>query len=1545
MAALVVLTLALGFGVQGGAAIALTLPPDFVVENAVPNTSFDTPTGIAFLPDGRMLVAEKRGRVWMVEHGVRAATPLWSADAEVENLHDRGLLGIAVPPDFAAHPYLYLLYTVDPDSDGADFNDNAFGRLTRYRFSPVDPNALDLSTRTVLFGTDWPHGPLADFLSHTIGTLRFGADGSLLVSIGEGASFTDMDAGGLDPSAFGPGRTDPNEDIGAFRAQDLGSLGGKVLRIDPETGHGYASNPFADGDLASVRSRVWAYGLRNPFRFTVRPGSGSPDTASADPGALFIGDVGWGTWEELDIARHAGINFGWPCREGPVLSSYAAANPAHHPCSEIGTPLNPSLPTDPAVMWHHVIPALSTPAGIRGRASIGGVFYGGTRYPAGYRGGYFFADYGDDWIRVASVDDSDHVTAVHEFGQGLGSPVDFASDPQDGDLVYVAIEANEVRRIRYAGVGGDAVPTAKATTTTPVGIAPHAATFSSAGSYDPEGQPLGLVWNFGDGGGSTLASPIHTYAHAGTFAAVLTVRDPAGNEGRDTAVVVVTADAQFPTTPVLDAFARANGGLGPSWISLVPGLGVLGGRLAAATGSGEALWSARRFAGTQEAYVTVTAATPTAPRHVLLLQAQGSGAADDRIEVRWEAVPNWLWVLSRVHGVTSAWGLWAGVSFAPGDRFGARAYANGVVDVFRNGTTIGRAVLPEWTVGATGGYIGVSLTDAPDTRLDDLGGGDAVIDPNHEPVAQVLSPADGSFFAIGDNVHWSGAATDAEDAPAALTHHWRIDIHHNNHVHPSSLVSEDAAWDMSAPNHDDGTGFHLEGLFITSDTHAASDTARVSLYPELDLSPSPVGSVPGFPGTTAPVRWSFRIRNHGRMPSPRSHWVLMSEQGAIAAGDTLVPARDSVEIALQSLGALAPGRHTLRVVVDSLAEVHEVNESDDALVRELDVVAGPGCEGVIEPGVASACLAAPGASATVPIVVHRTDARPVRGYSVRVHLSSDLELVGGPSGITEGSYLASAGSPTVFQVLDAGGGAYTVDAAVLGLPCGAIAASGQLFRVAVRRRAGTAGPQTVQVDAVVVRDCTNLPVAIVAASAVGGDSIGPPAITAVAATRSTVVGSLAGTNRVRVDFELPPGASGCEVYRAGFGSYPEYDDATGAGAPPAPTVYPPGAPWMLTAISAPSQSDDPGARGFWSYVVYTRGACGAVSPPSPPSAGGLDYLLGDVHDGLAAHHGDGRVDTRDISALGAHYGAVLASADTLADLDIGPTSDGTADGRPLTDDRVDFEDLMIASDAWQPPAAALAHSAGARRADLAGSRASSLSPPHTPPDEIAAAALTLGEPVTDPDGDRVIPVWLHARVPVHGVHLRLAAEPGAALVHDIVAGAWANALKAPALVWSTAALEADLVVLGRGQALLGDGEILRVQLQPGAAADARVIIAEVDVRDVHNRRVPVRLAAAGSSPASPAPAATSLERVYPNPMRGDLSIAFALARGSQARLALYDLAGRRVRTILDASLAAGPRSERWDGRDARGARAPAGLYLLRFDAAGIAQTRRVLLVW
>ncbi len=435
--ALVMITVA---GACSGPVQADELPPGFEVQTVA--SGFERPVGIAFAGDGRMFVAEQRGMVWVVEEGRTLPEPFIDLRDEVNGPWDRGLLGIALHPQFPSNRHAYLLYTVDPIFGEPDERpgSGAFGRLTRYTGTAASAgNVADPASRLVLLGTVPAEGiPVCD-PSHTVGSVRFGLDGSLFVSAGDGAHFDQVDAGGLDPDCFRGGMFPPEEDIGAFRAQYLDSLAGKILRIDPATGLGLSTNPYWTGDASDNRSKVWASGLRNPYRVTVRPGS-------PPPGTLYIGDVGWFTFEEIDVAT-GGENFGWPCVEGtgPTFG-YREADPAHSGCDTIPGPLDA-----PLAAWHHSNPFLSSPQGFTGSTALAGDFYRGECYPPPFDCAFFFADHSFSWIRALEVDDQDNLIALHPFAYDIDWIVDLTADPSDGDLHYTALLAGEVRRIRYGG--------------------------------------------------------------------------------------------------------------------------------------------------------------------------------------------------------------------------------------------------------------------------------------------------------------------------------------------------------------------------------------------------------------------------------------------------------------------------------------------------------------------------------------------------------------------------------------------------------------------------------------------------------------------------------------------------------------------------------------------------------------------------------------------------------------------------------------------------------------------------------------------------------------------------------------------------------------------------------------------------------------------------------------------------------------------------------------------------------------------------------------
>jgi glucose/arabinose dehydrogenase len=927
-------------------ASAIDLPSQFVADDAVPSAGFDTPVGIAFFPSGRMLVAEKRGVVYSVFNGVKAPNPMIDLQNEVLDNVDRGFLGVAIDPNYAANRFVYFLYTVDPDTNGVDSNDDGFGRLVRYTVSPTDSTVVLASSRTILMGRNWREGPLIASPSHTIGSIRFGRDGSLLVSTGDGAQYTNMDDGGQDPQAFGATKTNPQEDIGAFRAQYMNSLCGKILRLNPANGHGYPSNPFYNGDETSIQSRIWAYGLRNPFRFTVRPGTGSTNPANGNPGTLYIGNVGWATYEEMEVASQGGRNFGWPCYEGPATSGpYQGANPPHDGCNTLPNP-NPAFA--PLATWHHDDANQSIPPGFLGNASIGGVFYTGTSYPAAYQGRYFFGDYGQSWIKLAVVDANNQLLQILDFANNAAGPVDFATNPVNGDLYYVSIGSSQVFRIRYTGAqGGNSPPTAVANANPDVGTPPLVVNFSSAGTFDIDNDPIQYSWAFGDGQGSISPNPQHTYTLPGVYNAVLTVDDGHSGVDRDTVRIICAESGNFPTTTVLDGFNRANGPLGANWVDPaygMAGVDIVSNQLHHACCYQAPVWLPNVFGPDQECYITITQLAANEPGHDLMLKVQGNSWDNPHLEVRYDDV------LKRIGVATytapgPGWedrGFISPVTFVSGDQLGARAFSNGTVEVYKNGLLIGQVSIDGWPYAGMGGRIGLTLDGTTGARFDNFGGGNTVIDSNTPPNATILNPPDGMFYAAGDLIQLNGTATDAQDPISALTFRWEMDIHHNNHVHPNSVVQTGQYGSYIADNHDDGTGVFDEIRLIVTDTGAKKDTARVFIYPEIDLEPSAVTVVPSSPGTTASAEYSFWIRNRGRMPAPLSRWRLTADNTLLAQGDIIVPARDSVFVSQVVMPTLAQGTYTLRLKADSLAAVVETNELNNAVARPMTVVPGNG---------------------------------------------------------------------------------------------------------------------------------------------------------------------------------------------------------------------------------------------------------------------------------------------------------------------------------------------------------------------------------------------------------------------------------------------------------------------------------------------------------------------------------------------------------------------------------------------------------------------------
>ncbi|MEO1258253.1 MAG: PQQ-dependent sugar dehydrogenase [Bacteroidota bacterium] len=308
------------------------LPDGFYDEVVVDN--FDPFVGIVFDETGRGFTWRRTGEVFLLDtNEVLSPDPVVDISEEVASWWDMGMLGFALDPKFLDNGQVYLFYVVDrhhliyhgtPEYDpNVTTTDKAtIGRITSFvldktnDFKTVVPNS-----RKVIIGATKETGFPMLFKTHGTGSLAFGADGTLLASCGDTGHPDWVDVGGsaetYHAQALADGIMREEENVGTFRSQLLNSLSGKIIRIDPETGEGVPSNPFYDPAAPdSPRSKVWSLGLRNPYRFIVRPNTGSHFSDDGDPGELVIGDVGSNFWEEINIATAGGQNFGWPMYEG-----------------------------------------------------------------------------------------------------------------------------------------------------------------------------------------------------------------------------------------------------------------------------------------------------------------------------------------------------------------------------------------------------------------------------------------------------------------------------------------------------------------------------------------------------------------------------------------------------------------------------------------------------------------------------------------------------------------------------------------------------------------------------------------------------------------------------------------------------------------------------------------------------------------------------------------------------------------------------------------------------------------------------------------------------------------------------------------------------------------------------------------------------------------------------------------------------------------------------------------------------------------------------
>jgi glucose/arabinose dehydrogenase len=347
-------------------------------------SGFSSPVGIENARDGsgRLFIVQQSGQIRIISGGSVLPTPYLDIAPFIVSGGEQGFLGLAFDPNYANNGFFYVNYTRQPD--GATV-------IARYQRSSNDPNRADPNSGSTLLTVAQP------FANHNGGQLRFGPDGYLYIGLGDGGSGND------------PGN----------RAQDRSTLLGKMLRIDVHNGSPYAippSNPFQNDGNPNTLGEIWAYGLRNPWRFSF-------DRLTGD---LFIADVGQNAWEEVDFqagGTGAGANYGWRVMEANQCTALGGG-PACFSASF----------TPPIVEYGHDL----------GCSVTGGFRYRGSAMPA-MAGVFLYGDFCSGRIWAASQYASGAWASTELFATGFN--ISTFGEDESGELYVAAYNTGVIYRM------------------------------------------------------------------------------------------------------------------------------------------------------------------------------------------------------------------------------------------------------------------------------------------------------------------------------------------------------------------------------------------------------------------------------------------------------------------------------------------------------------------------------------------------------------------------------------------------------------------------------------------------------------------------------------------------------------------------------------------------------------------------------------------------------------------------------------------------------------------------------------------------------------------------------------------------------------------------------------------------------------------------------------------------------------------------------------------------------------------------------------------
>lgn len=381
--------------------------------------NFTAPIAMVEPPDQthRLFVVDEIGKIWIImPDGRRLSEPFLDISNKMvqlqANYDERGLLGLAFHPEYQTNGKFYVFYTAPSNGGGPAIGVswNNVSRVSEFRVMNSNKNIANPGSERIILEENHPQ------LNHNGGTIAFGPEGYLYISIGDGGGSNDNAVGHV-ADWYGANTGGNAQNINA-------NLMGKVLRIDVNSGSPYNvpdDNPFAN--TPGAKGEIFAFGFRNPYRFSFDMGGNR---------ALYLGDAGQSLYEEVDVVTKGG-NYGWNVKEGTACfntDNNKIERPGCPTTDPMGTPLS-----DPIIQLNNV----ANPAGGVSTVVVGGYVYRGTTFPQ-LQGTYVFGSFSQDGQpngviytaptsgtglrNYAQLDINGYAPHLYQYVKGLGQDLD-----------------------------------------------------------------------------------------------------------------------------------------------------------------------------------------------------------------------------------------------------------------------------------------------------------------------------------------------------------------------------------------------------------------------------------------------------------------------------------------------------------------------------------------------------------------------------------------------------------------------------------------------------------------------------------------------------------------------------------------------------------------------------------------------------------------------------------------------------------------------------------------------------------------------------------------------------------------------------------------------------------------------------------------------------------------------------------------------------------------------------------------------------------------